>query len=36
VAEDKSETMQQFTSKFIEMANTMANDGESKETVSRP
>jgi len=34
VAEDKSEIMQQFTSKFIEMANEMANSGESKENVS--
>jgi len=34
VAEDNSEILQEFTSKFIEMANNLANDGESKETVS--
>ena len=32
--EDQSELLQQLTSRFIELANTMKNDGEEKEVVS--
>ena len=34
MAEDQSELLQQLTSRFIELANTMKNDGEEKEVVS--